>query len=71
MIKDRATVTKVDGSGLRYKSKVNGSPFGTHGTNGGTMSCIKCGLHKPRTLGSMKRIAGSSMFFCGECRPVK
>ena len=71
MTKDPATETKIDSSGLRYKSKLNGSPFGPQGGMAGTMSCVKCGQHKPRKLGSMKRIAGTPMFFCGECRPKK
>jgi hypothetical protein len=35
------------------------------------MSCIKCGVHKPRNNGSFKRILGSSMFVCFDCSPPK
>jgi hypothetical protein len=35
------------------------------------MSCIKCGIHKPRNNGSFKRILGSSMFVCFDCSPPK
>ena len=63
------TETKIDESGLRYKSKIGGSPFG--GSNPtSTMSCYKCGLHKPRSLGAFKRILNQSMFICGDCKPV-
>lgn len=61
------TVTEVDASGLRYKSKTNGSPFGVTGANGGTMSCYKCGLHKPRSLGIFKKLIATRMFMCAEC----
>lgn len=71
MSKDPATETKIDSTGLRYKSKVSGSPFGEQGSQQGTMSCFKCGLHKPRGLGSMRKIAGKNHFFCAECRPLK
>lgn len=46
MIKDPATQTKIDSTGLRYKSKVNGSPFGPEGNHLSTRSCFKCGQHK-------------------------
>ena len=63
MIKDPATQTKIDSTGLRYKSKVNGSPFGPEVNHLSTRSCFKCGQHKSRALGSMKQIAGKYMFF--------
>jgi hypothetical protein len=69
MSRDDKTQIKADG--LRYKSKVGGSPFAADGRTRDTMSCIKCGLHKPRSLGSFKRMLGSTMFVCGECKPVK
>jgi hypothetical protein len=56
---------------LRYKSKKGGSPFEGLGRTGDTMSCIKCGVHKPRNNGSYKRILGSSMFVCFDCSPPK
>jgi hypothetical protein len=33
------------------------------------MSCYKCGVHKPRALGTFKRLLGQNMFMCGECKP--
>ncbi len=66
------TVTEVDTNGLRYKSKTNGSPFGVTGANGGTMSCYKCGHHKPRSLGVFKKLMATRMFMCAECNsPAK
>jgi hypothetical protein len=66
-----ATETKIATDGLRYKTKVSGSPF--TGSSGmiNTMSCFKCGLHKSRALGSFRRLMDKSHFFCGDCRPVK
>lgn len=62
--------TEITASGLRYKSKKNGSPF--EGIRmGDTMSCLKCGKHKPRGLGTFKRILGMSSFVCGECSSEK
>jgi hypothetical protein len=49
----RDAATKIAKDGLRYKSKEGGSPYGPGGTMG-TMSCYKCGLHKPRALGTFK-----------------
>jgi hypothetical protein len=65
-----ATVTEIAKDGLRYKSKVSGSPFGDRGANGGTMSCYKCGKHKPRNTGSFKKLLGQPTFVCGECKPI-
>ena len=66
-----ATETKITEDGLRYKAKVGGSPFGIQANGNATMSCFKCGQHKPRALGSYKRVLNQSMFFCGDCRPTK
>lgn len=69
MSKDAVT-SKVDDTGLRYKTKASGSPFGMTGAAGGTMSCYKCGQHKPRALGSFRRLVGKSMFVCNDCYPA-
>jgi hypothetical protein len=61
--------TKISSSGLRYKSKELGSPFG-ESVGVATMSCYKCGVHKSRAKGSFKKIIGQRMFICGECKPV-
>ena len=66
----RDATTKINKDGLRYKSKEGGTPF-SGSSHIGTMSCYKCGLHKPRALGTFKRLLGQSMFMCGECKPVK
>jgi len=55
--------TQVDSTGLRFTSRENGSPFVGMGKVGETMSCIKCGLHKPRRLGSQRRFAGGIGLF--------
>lgn len=62
-----STTTEIDETGLRYKSKVGGSPFGAPSYPSSTMSCIKCGRHKPRATGSFKRLLNQSMFVCGDC----
>jgi len=61
-------VTKINSDGLRYKSKAGGSPFGGSSPTS-TMSCYKCGLHKPRALGTFKRLLNQSMFMCSDCKP--
>ena len=66
----REEVTKIATDGLRYKSKKGGTPFGGSSAMG-TMSCYKCGLHKPRSLGTFKRLLNQSMFVCGDCSPAK
>jgi hypothetical protein len=65
----RDEITKINSDGLRYKSKEGGSPFGGANTMA-TMSCYKCGLHKPRALGTFKRLLNQSMFMCGDCKPL-
>jgi hypothetical protein len=60
----------VSGDGLRYKTRVAGSPFDSGGHRG-SMSCIKCGLHKSRALGSFRQVVGKSTFFCAECSVKK
>ena len=62
--------TKIASDGLRYKSKEAGSPF-SGSSSMGTMSCYKCGMHKPRSLGSFRKLAGQNMFCCGECNQPK
>jgi len=68
MSKDEST--KIASDGLRYKSKEPGSPFGGSSSMD-TMSCYKCGQHKPRAQGSFKKLAGQSMFCCGDCSSPK
>jgi hypothetical protein len=63
--------TEIAETGLRYKSKIGGSPFQGMGAPGETMSCMKCGQHKPRSRGSIHRVMQALMFFCLACRPKK
>ena len=53
----RPEKTEISNDGLPYKSKKGGYPFEGLGRTGGTMSCIKGGIHKPRNNGSFKRIS--------------
>ena len=67
----KAETTKINENGLRYKSKAGGSPFGGTAVGIGTMSCYKCGQHKPRAEGTFKRLLNQSMFVCGDCKTTK
>ncbi|MFM9991653.1 MAG: hypothetical protein ACKVOY_09485 [Burkholderiaceae bacterium] len=58
--------TKIAANGLRYTSKEGGSPF-QDSACGSTLSCYKCGLHKPRSLGEFKHILGQQRFKCLDC----
>ena len=59
------TKTKIVADGLRYKSKVSGSPF-TAATSFGaaTMSCFLCGKHRARSQMISKKILGKSQAVC-------
>ncbi len=61
----------VSDSGLRYTSKETGSPFQGMGGAGETLSCIKCGQHRPRRNGVFKRYFSALLFFCFDCKPLK
>jgi hypothetical protein len=57
--------TTVVADGLRYKSKVSGSPFSTAGSFGAaTMSCFLCGKHRARSLMTTRKVAGKSQPVC-------
>jgi hypothetical protein len=62
--------TKIAADGLHYKSKEGGSLF-KDSSNGMTISCYKCGLHKPRSMGMFRMLINQRMFMCGECMPAK
>ena len=47
--------SKITEDGLRYKRKASGSPFPNIGSRA-TISCYKCGLHKPRSMGIFKKL---------------
>jgi hypothetical protein len=64
MAKDEVK-TKIDADGLRYRSKAPGSPFASPGAfAAGTMSCFKCGKHRPRSLLKSRRILGRNEMVC-------
>ena len=67
------TKTKVLADGLRYKSKVPGSPFATatyFGTS--TMSCFLCGKHRPRALMMTRKMLGKSQAVCSpSCKSLE
>jgi hypothetical protein len=68
MSKDQESLIAADG--LRYKSKEGGSPFKDSGSMA-SISCYKCGLHKPRAMGTFKKLINQRMFMCGDCTPAK
>lgn len=68
-----STKTKILDDGLRYQSKVQGSPFNqvvSFGTS--TMSCFLCGKHRPRTSMTTKKFIGKSQAVCApSCKAAK
>lgn len=57
--------TQIDPEGLRYKTKSPGSPFGGRGAFvGGTMSCLLCGKHRPRSMLKSRQIVGKNQMVC-------
>ncbi len=61
---DQTTQIKTDG--LRYQSKEPGSGFGPMV---GLMSCLVCGLHRPRSALRPFRIGAGINYRCrGGCR---
>ncbi|MDO8280078.1 MAG: hypothetical protein Q7T63_18385 [Burkholderiaceae bacterium] len=57
--------TTVLADGLRYKSKVSGSPFQAAPSFGtATMSCFLCGKHRLRSLMGTRRVLGKSQAVC-------
>lgn len=55
------TYTAVSEDGLRYESKLGGSPFLG---SGHTRSCFKCGKHRPPSALQSKRILGRNEVVC-------
>ncbi|MGL4666526.1 MAG: hypothetical protein ACRCWR_01190 [Saezia sp.] len=64
---------RVANDGLRYHSKINGSPFISSSSFGAaTMSCFLCGIHRPRTLLKSRRLLGQMQFVCAPtCNELK
>jgi hypothetical protein len=59
MTKD--TTTRIKDDGLRYASKVSGSPFSGRGQ---TRSCFKCGQHRSADQLQSQRILGRVQMVC-------
>ena len=55
------TCTSVSTDGLRYESKVGGSPFLG---SGHTRSCFKCGKHRPPSSLQSMRVLGRTEVVC-------
>ena len=57
--------TAVLDNGLRYKSKVSGSPFQAAASFGAaTMSCFLCGKHRTRSLMKTRNVLGKAQAVC-------
>ena len=57
--------TAVLADGLRYKSKVSGSPCAaTTSFGAATMSCFMCGKHRARSLMGTRKVLGKSQAVC-------
>lgn len=57
--------TTVLADGLRYKSKVSGSPFAaTTSFGAATMSCFMCGKHRARSMMGTRKVLGKSQAVC-------
>jgi hypothetical protein len=58
--------TRISQDGLRYVSKAQGTEFPT--ALGFTMSCFRCGRHRPRTRMESFSVAGTRQWRCkGGC----
>ena len=64
--------TSIDAGGLRYRSKVAGSPFSATGAFGAaTMSCFLCGKHRPRAQLKSRKLLGKAQAVCSpSCREL-
>jgi hypothetical protein len=60
-----ATKDSVVNDGLRYKTKVGGSPFaGATYLGAATMSCYMCGKHRNRQFLKTRQLIGKSQTVC-------
>lgn len=68
-----ATKTKILVDGLRYQSKVKGSPFSEVASFGtSTMSCFLCGKHRLRTSMTTRKLIGKSQAVCApSCKAAR
>ena len=57
--------TQVMADGLRYKSKISGTPFQASDSFGAaTMSCFLCGKHRPRAALKSRKLLGKTHAVC-------
>jgi hypothetical protein len=65
--------TKILDDGLRYQSKVGGSPFNaTSNFNASSMSCFLCGTHRIRSTMATRQFIGKSQAVCSpSCEAAK
>lgn len=65
--------TKIVDNGLRYQSKVGGSPFATVPNSvSSMMSCFLCGTHRVRTAMTTRKLIGKSQVVCApSCKAAK
>ncbi|MEJ6004074.1 hypothetical protein WG899_00805 [Paucibacter sp. AS339] len=61
MAMSKDTYTSVSDNGLRYESKLGGSPFLG---SGHTRSCFKCGKHRTPSNLQSKRVLGRTEVVC-------
>lgn len=67
-MKTPTKTTAIATDGLRFTKKEAGSPYGPG--IGLTLSCIRCGIHQPRTQLKPIRVAGKVHYCCElDCRP--
>jgi hypothetical protein len=65
--------TKILDDGLRYQSKVGGSPFtAASNFNASSMSCFLCGTHRVRSTMTTRQFIGKSQAVCSpSCKAAK
>jgi hypothetical protein len=65
--------TRILDDGLRYRSKVGGSPFAVdRNFSQATMSCFLCGTHRIRTTMATRKFLGKSQAVCApSCQAAK
>ncbi|WP_157269132.1 hypothetical protein [Azohydromonas aeria] len=70
--RNQPTKTQIAEDGLRYTSKAAGSTFAKpaqSAVTGATMSCFRCGRHKPLAELVSKRILGRNEKVCAvDCK---
>jgi hypothetical protein len=67
------TKTRIFNDGLRYQSKVGGSPFNPAVNFGSsTMSCFLCGTHRLRSTMATRKFIGKSQAVCApSCKAAR